>query len=118
MVSMLSRTKIRTVVGCLVVYYRLADASAQCFFPNGTAALDWFQPCNVVAGDESMCCRINETPRSKCLSNGLCLGSDQITIFRESCTDPFWRSPLCLRGLCYDQTVREDDDLLLVLVPL
>ena len=83
MVNMLSRVTSGIAISCLLVDYRLADASAQCFFPNGTTALDWFQPCNVVAGEESMCCRISSNtpaPPDTCLPNGLCLGSDKITI--------------------------------------
>lgn len=52
-----------------------------------------------------MCCaigpgRAGEGSGDICLDNGLCqndLVGDKTTIWRESCTDPTWRDPACIK---------------------
>lgn len=78
-----------------------------CFVPNGTDRNEGtdvspgsvaYVPCDQRA-PFSMCCRYGG---DDCLPNGLCQGhaSDgSEPIWRESCTDPTWTSPYCLK-LC------------------
>ena len=71
-----------------------------CYRPDGTANKDpAVEPCNQSGGKTmSMCCSLNRTSYpDQCLSNGLCGGGGNL--FRDSCTDPTWKSPLCL-NLC------------------
>lgn len=77
--------------------------------PNGTAETNpAFQPCNQVVGTISMCCGTNWTGgvvgTDTCETNGLCLNNNPVgnvpLYWRGSCTDPTWKSPYCLRGLC------------------
>ena len=77
---------------------------ANCYLPNGTdvnAHLtqgDVYQPCD--SGDEfSMCCALNRTPADKCRSDGLCQSTFDNNIWRDSCSDPYWKSPKCVK-LC------------------
>ena len=91
--------------------YILRPISATCFTPNGTdrnALSDtngetWFQPCETGNG-YSMCCA---TSRSKfpddCRSDGLCHNQAASLVWRESCTDPTWQSPSCIK-LCITGT--------------
>lgn len=66
---------------------------AACYFPDATLADDVFQPCD--PGDEhSMCCS-NST--EKCRSDGLCYLPATFTVWRETCTDPTWKSSNCLK---------------------
>ncbi|KAF2452578.1 hypothetical protein BDY21DRAFT_367724 [Lineolata rhizophorae] len=65
-----------------------------CYFPDGSTSdtTDWFV-CNSTA-DHSHCCVLGD----ECLTNGLCKGSLEGNInryWRESCTDPAWRSSAC-----------------------
>lgn len=49
-----------------------------------------------------MCCRTNDNNYPDiCRTDGLCQETEQDVIWRESCTDPTWQSPQCLR-LCID----------------
>ncbi|PGH16539.1 hypothetical protein AJ79_01645 [Helicocarpus griseus UAMH5409] len=68
-----------------------------------------------------MCCalsgRLSHTVDS-CMSNGLCSNPCQLdgsgicnsesggAVWRESCTDPTWESPFCLKGICTDESMR------------
>ena len=73
---------------------------ATCYRPNGQPVNDpRVQPCNQAGGDTvSMCCGLNRIRYpDQCLSNGLCSGGGNV--FRNSCTDKTWKSPLCL-NLC------------------
>lgn len=78
---------------------------AACYKPNGIDVneqlnLDDYQPCDG-GDDESMCCALNRLYPDKCRSDGLCSGYryPDIAIWRDSCTDPTWKSPKCLK-LC------------------
>lgn len=66
-----------------------------CFFPNGSKA-DSDTNCN--AGVDSVCCGKGFV----CLGNGVCMDNSTIvdgkiagTLWRGSCTDSSWNSPLC-----------------------
>ncbi|KAI4115334.1 MAG: hypothetical protein LQ345_004046 [Seirophora villosa] len=74
--------------------------AANCYRPDGELVTDpSYVPCNQAAADTgSMCCALNRSSYpDQCLSNGLCGGGGNI--FRDSCTDPTWKSPMCLQ-LC------------------
>lgn len=101
------------------VLFSLVSAST-CYFPNGTAILDdTYQPCRSNT-TYSMCCalknRISYTTDqcmpsglcfNSCLQDGSCNDSDGSgTYWRESCTDPTWNSPSCLKGVCTNSSVR------------
>jgi hypothetical protein len=78
---------------------------ATCYMPNGTAIDNVaFQPCNQVTDTISMCCGTNWTTGGVspdvCLPNGLCMNTGGGLYWRESCTDPTWKSPYCLANLC------------------
>ncbi len=87
----------------------VALVSADCFLPNSTDRnLLWdsqgsdYQPSGFGSSidDFQMCCATNnravpDTPRK----DGLCQNGG--TIWRESCTDPTWKSPSCVK-LCID----------------
>ena len=87
----------------------VALVSADCFLPNSTDRnLLWdsqgsdYQPSGIGSSidDFQMCCATNNravpnTPRK----DGLCQNGG--TIWRESCTDPTWKSPSCVK-LCID----------------
>lgn len=82
----------------------IASTSATCYYPNGTdvttsgIAFTSYAPCNASA-EASMCCRINVTAGDHCRSDGLCDSPDYRYLWRESCTDPTWKSPHCQK-LC------------------
>lgn len=96
--------------------YVFQGVSATCYTPSGqdrnllySEGSNVYLPCN--KGDEfSMCCALNRPsharPPDGCRRDGLCLSPDMKnpTLWRESCTDPSWRSPsctrICLDGLC------------------
>ncbi|KAK4151131.1 transcription initiation factor IID, 18kD subunit-domain-containing protein [Chaetomidium leptoderma] len=63
----------------------------KCYYPNGEEAFDF--PCDPDAED-SVCCADVQTVGQACLSNKLCVSS-QNRIARGSCTDKTWRSPEC-----------------------
>ncbi|KAI4227581.1 MAG: hypothetical protein L6R36_002282 [Xanthoria steineri] len=83
-----------------------------CFVPNGTDRNDGsdvkansiaYTPCDQRA-PFSMCCRYGA---DDCLDNGLCQGygaDGSRPIWRESCTDPTWTSPYCLKLCVRGQT--------------
>lgn len=85
-----------------------AKAYSTCYFPDGTDAnkplpSPVFQPCDSSGGD-SMCCALNRPSPDKCRSDGLCESQLDLNVWRESCTDPSWKSPkciqLCTNGIC------------------
>ncbi|KAI4225085.1 MAG: hypothetical protein L6R36_004175 [Xanthoria steineri] len=70
--------------------------AAFCYHPNGDPVHDTnYVPCSLVAeGIASACCAINRHPYpDECLANGLCRNGGDF--FRDSCTDPTWKSPSC-----------------------
>lgn len=55
----------------------------------------------IASQEVSMCCRsivVAGDPPDACLPNGLCVNTAGTapTYWRESCTDPTWKSPICL----------------------
>ena len=75
-----------------------------CYRPNGDLITDpAYEACNRRNAEDaggSMCCALNRTSYpDQCLSNGLCGGGGNL--FRDGCTDPTWKSPLCLK-LCVE----------------
>jgi len=87
-----------------IIYLFSSFVHAGCYLPNGTeinqlrnVPYDNWLPCK--KNGDSMCCRTNGTSPDTCTSNGLCHNSAAPNIWRESCTDPTWQSPACLR-LC------------------
>src|SRR5438046_3498409 len=85
------------------------DVLADCYWPDGSLNADSAsKPCNAIKGQVSMCCATNRTSDADtCLANGLCqnispngqnTGYD-LLLWRESCSDPTWKSPYCL-NLC------------------
>ncbi|KAI2639045.1 hypothetical protein GGS26DRAFT_371534 [Hypomontagnella submonticulosa] len=80
----------------------IANAAATCYRPDGSAVDDTYMPCDTDA-DVSMCCHLAFTNNGGDLcgsgpSYGLC-GVTGTQLWRESCTDPTWKSPACL-NLC------------------
>lgn len=82
-------------------------ASATCYYPNGSDAnaylpQDEYQSSD--GGDKfSMCCALNKSRPNLCRSDGLCQSTIDQFIWRESCTDPYWKSPSCIK-LCVHGT--------------
>ena len=85
------------------------NAAGNCYLPDGILESSQdYQPCNSVLGTISMCCGTNRTgiAAESCLPNGLCRkfgtegGVTTEVLWRESCTDPTWQSPFCLRNIC------------------
>ncbi|KAK4222744.1 hypothetical protein QBC38DRAFT_518515 [Podospora fimiseda] len=64
-------------------------AAKRCYYPGGKEAFD--QPCDPDA-EVSVCCA-GDGLNHRCLSNGLCAGTNQIA--RGSCTDQSWKSTEC-----------------------
>lgn len=73
----------------------VSDAQSTCYRPDGVAAPASYQPCNTTA-PASMCCNIGYGEACNSII-GLCGSSS--ALWRESCTDPTWQAPECLR-LC------------------
>lgn len=91
----------------ILLFSLFSSVRAQCYYPNGTLEPSpVYQPCGSGSGSDTftMCCASNGTngaPADKCLNNGLCSYIDLATgtnqTWRESCTDPSWRSPSCVK---------------------
>lgn len=91
---------------CLISLFLAPRVSANCYDPNGdnrngnSTGTPLYQPC--LPGDSaSMCCRVDAS--DQCRSDGLCF--DGTNLWRESCTDPTWASPSCIK-LCVNGTGR------------
>lgn len=94
-----------TVVTVLFLFIDVSKAG--CYLPNGTdtnlahETENQYLSCNHTwpGAQHSMCCR-TAAGQDTCLDNGLCqnvpVGPDSL-IWRESCTDPTWEDPGCLR---------------------
>ena len=92
--TMSSRLLLRSLLTLAIV------VNAQlCYRPDGSSADERYAPC--MAGQYSMCCRINDTVSpDTCRPDGLCQSSiNPAYVWRESCTDREWKAPECLR-LC------------------
>lgn len=100
------------ILFCLGSFPSRVFAATSCYRPNGTDVnavyraqflKPVYEPCN--AGDEhSMCCAMQRNIPDKCRSDGLCLNEFKNLVWRDSCTDPTWKSPhcvkLCTQGSC------------------
>ncbi len=53
-----------------------------------------YAPCDQEA-NVSMCCRTNNGGSDVCLPSGLCRNGN--IYWRESCTDPTWTDPACIK---------------------
>ncbi|KAL8784137.1 MAG: hypothetical protein Q9195_009161 [Heterodermia aff. obscurata] len=91
----------------LSLAFLFSTATAACYYQNGTDVTKFnpanksYQPCNVTA-QASMCCRINldaGSPKDHCRPDGLCDSPNHEFLWRESCSDPTWKSPHCQK-LC------------------
>ncbi|KAF3145974.1 hypothetical protein TWF569_006518 [Orbilia oligospora] len=92
-------------------FYTIAQAKVsntpRCYYPDGRLrdSTD-YQPCSNVVGQHSMCCALANrgSGADLCLPNGLCSAftadGSQTALWRESCTDPTWESPACLK-ICF-----------------
>ena len=72
-----------------------------CYHPNGQIVNDLdYKPCDqAAAANGTMCCNLERASfPDTCASNGLCRNGG--AAFRDSCTDPTWKSPMCLQKLC------------------
>ncbi|KAI4227356.1 MAG: hypothetical protein LQ349_006719 [Xanthoria aureola] len=106
----LGSRRISLVATTTILWHILTLVSANCYLPNGTDrnSILWdshgidYQPSGFGSSLDNfqMCCATNnratpDMPRK----DGLCQSPD--TIWRESCTDPTWKSPSCVK-LCID----------------
>ncbi|KAL8668527.1 MAG: hypothetical protein Q9168_006847 [Polycauliona sp. 1 TL-2023] len=99
----------RLIATIAVLLHIVTSVSANCFLPNGTdrnsiwdSHPDDYQPSGFGSPDDDfqMCCATKnrpnpDTPRK----DGLCQSQSEDQIWRESCTDPTWKSPSCVK-LC------------------
>lgn len=89
----------------LIIVFRIfwSSAFAACYYPNGRDknlrfSREVYQPCD--SGDEhSMCCALNRAYPDRCRSDGLCFSVVDLNVWRDSCTDPTWKSSSCVQ-LC------------------
>lgn len=92
----------------LVALAGIVAGQGKCFVPNGTNRHDLaniggnkYEPCE---GDgHSMCC--NTVSGDKCQPNGLCWNEGARLTWRESCSDPTWQSPKCLKLCIHDEII-------------
>ncbi len=90
----------------IVFLTSISRSLATCFYPNGTpvevvGGKEVNQPCNKTAGVHSMCCLLDDPKPNTCNSDGLCIPFDNGFIYRDTCTDPTWEDPACLK-ICTD----------------
>ncbi|KAL0945031.1 uncharacterized protein CTRU02_202918 [Colletotrichum truncatum] len=92
----------------IVLQFALANiVFAACYTHNGTDRNSIspdkgnnYSPC--LQNEHSMCCRLKNDPYTDtCRQDGLCWNAQRGQLWRESCTDPTWQSPNCLK-LCVD----------------
>ncbi|KAL8788623.1 MAG: hypothetical protein Q9195_007218 [Heterodermia aff. obscurata] len=97
-----------TGIGLLVIQLVLAG----CYLPNGAdrnAQLpkgdDWYQPTGFgpTVDNFSMCCATRRTNQDTVKKDGLCESRPEYHVWRESCSDPSWESPNCIK-LCINGT--------------
>jgi hypothetical protein len=87
----------------------VGHSSAACYTPEGLDRNAMFNasegylyaPCNNVAA-VSMCCaigpgRIADGNADTCIPGGLCYNPGSDIYWRESCTDPTWEDPACIK---------------------
>ncbi|KAE8452503.1 hypothetical protein EG329_000406 [Mollisiaceae sp. DMI_Dod_QoI] len=107
----MSSHSFRELAFLFALFYKVVLVSSTCYNPDGTARTSpAYQPCVQTVGTFSQCCGTNWTAtdpkigNDQCMPNGLCLNNDpsdnEPLYWRGSCTDPSWKSPLCLSNLC------------------
>ncbi|KAM7218995.1 hypothetical protein V8F06_005587 [Rhypophila decipiens] len=101
-----------TLVKAASVLALIRQVSGACYRPDGVDrnALPWikdndYQPCNK-GGGHSMCCSTQSF--DTCRPNGLCYNEGAKLLWRESCTDPTWKDPACIK-LCAGADQLADD---------
>ncbi|KAF6804975.1 hypothetical protein CSOJ01_09818 [Colletotrichum sojae] len=99
------------VAVALLAWPATVAGQGACFVPNGTNRHSLtnvrnykYEPCE--DNGHSMCC--NTVSGDKCQPNGLCWNEGGRLTWRESCTDPTWQSPKCLK-LCVNDEVSATD---------
>lgn len=73
-----------------------------CYYPDGEPNEDEsYQPCGSGSADDqfTMCCATFRQAPDQCLKSGLCsnTATGPNLTWRESCTDPTWKSPSCIK---------------------
>ena len=79
----------------------LALSAKTCYTPGGedingpfsTPTNSTYRPCNPTDGTVSVCCATWDT----CMPNGLCWNNAYHIWWRESCTDPHFTDPNCVK---------------------
>ncbi|KAK0371264.1 hypothetical protein CLIM01_11372 [Colletotrichum limetticola] len=92
---------LHVLAAILTTLIRTVAGQGACFVPNGTnrhdltnANIQKYASCE--SSGHGMCCNI---AGDKCQADGLCWNEEHKQLWRESCTDPTWESPKCLK-LC------------------
>jgi len=105
----------RIIVLFLSFLYFSVVASTACYFPDGRQNnVTDYQPCTNIAGQFTMCCATANRGDDIdiCSSGGLCQGKPELSgarsLWRESCTDPTWQSPACLKICMLGETLHVD----------
>jgi len=93
---------LRLSLALIVVLTIIRPSYATCYQRNGTEISSQdYQPCTSSAGATSMCCATSRLNADLCLPSGLCVGGADTAggrlFWRESCTDPTWQDPACLK---------------------
>jgi len=88
----------------ILVASKIRLSQAQCYYPNGTLnPSSEYSLCNT--GTTQMCCAQNRQNPDSCSKSGICFGGTNDdgsrALWRESCTDPTWKSPNCLKLCVY-----------------
>ncbi|KAK1703886.1 hypothetical protein BDP67DRAFT_220025 [Colletotrichum lupini] len=106
----LSVTMLHVLAAILTTLIRTVAGQGACFVPNGTnrhdltnANIQKYASCE--SSGHGMCCNI---AGDKCQADGLCWNEEHKQLWRESCTDPTWESPKCLK-LCVTDDYESDD---------
>lgn len=98
---LVSVTMLHVLAAILTPLIGIVSGQGACFVPNGTnrhdltnANIQRYASCE--SSGHGMCCNI---AGDKCQADGLCWNEEHKQLWRESCTDPTWESPKCLK-LC------------------
>jgi hypothetical protein len=103
-----------TLHSALCLLWLVNQCIASCYWLDRTDVNAWwnvseyeyYQPChNVTASNAtaaSMCCatgpgRVAQGNADRCMENGLCYSDALQLYWRESCTDPTWQDPACIK---------------------
>ena len=85
----------------------IAIASDTCYWIDGTEAANRFACFDTNKNGASMCCDEASSPFFSSCTGGICaytyasgvqgLYDDGLSLWRDSCTDPTWRDPACVK---------------------